>query len=187
VATAAPTAPTDNTVALPKFSYPIAGVTVKYFSIDGDTPYALLQADEAASSKACNMDSLACFYDSYSWSFAGRTDASGLFVISSVDLIASYTIILPNWTSPARVSSDLIAWWKPVMDHIVWHESQHLAIAREYAPKIKAALLKARSKAASMAAAQAVLDDLKTAQDDFDAQQKVAGWSYPLYSGTWGN
>jgi len=177
-------------VTLPKFSYPIAGVTVEYLSIAGDSPYALLEADEAASTKACDIDSLACFYDSYSWSFTGRTDDSGVFVISSVDLTASYTIILPDWTSPAQVPAALVAWWKAVMDHIVWHESQHLAIAREYAPKIKTAMLNARTNAgskAAAAAAQAVLDDEKAAQEDFDAQQKAAGWSYPLYSGPWGN
>jgi predicted secreted Zn-dependent protease len=186
-ATAAPTAPPADTVALPKFSYPIAGVTVKYLAIDGDTPDALIEADETASTQACKMDSLACFYDSYSWSFAGQTDAaSGVCAVSSVDLTASYMIILPNWTSPARVPAALVPWWKLVMAHIVWHESQHLAIAREYTPKVKAALLNGPcTNAGSKAAAQAVLDDLKAAQDAFDAQQTAAGWSYPPYSGPW--
>ena len=187
VATAAPTAPPDDTVALPRFSYSVTGVTVKYLPIAGDTPYALLQADEAASTKACKVDSLACFYADYSWSFTGRTDDNGVFVISSTDLIISYTIILPNWTSPARVPAILVSWWKAVMDHIVWHESQHLAIAREYAPQIKVAMQNARTGAGSSAATQAVLDDENAAQDAFDAQQKAAAWQYPLYSGTWGN
>jgi predicted secreted Zn-dependent protease len=175
-------------VILPKFSYPIAGVTVKYLPINGDTPYALIEADEASSTQACQIDSLACFYPSYSWSFAGRTDAaSGVFVITSVDLTISYTIILPNWTGPAQVPAALVAWWKLVMDHIVWHESQHLAIAQEYAPKIKAALLNASTSADAKVAVQVVIDDLTAAQDAFDAQQTAAGWSYPSYSGPWGN
>ena len=71
------------------------------------------------------------------------------------------------------------------MAHIVWHESQHLAIAREYTPKVKAALLNGPcTNAGSKAAAQAVLDDLKAAQDAFDAQQKAINWQYPPYNGT---
>jgi predicted secreted Zn-dependent protease len=176
-------------VALPKFSYPVAGATVKYFSIDGDTPYALLVADEAASTKACKADSLACFYPNYEWSLARPVNvASGVCAATSIEMNYSYTIVLPNWTSPARVPAALVAWWKLVMEHIVWHESQHLAIAREYTPKIKAALWSAACTSASfMAAGRAVLDDENAAQDAFDAQQKAAGWSYPLYSGLWGN
>ncbi len=189
VATTAPTDPPPaGTVALPKFSYPIAGVTVEYFSIDGDTPDALIDATEAGGTKACKMmDSLACFYPSYSWSYAGRTDAaSGVCAVSSVDLTASYTIILPDWTSPARVPAALVPWWKLVMAHFVWHESQHLAIAQNYAPKIKAALLNGPCAHATVnAEAQAVLDDLSAAQNVFDAQQTAAGWSYPPYSGPW--
>ena len=130
---------------------------------------------------------MAVCYDSFSWSFVGLTDvASGVCVISSVDLTASYTIILPDWTSPARVPAALVPWWKLVMAHIVWHESQHLAIAREYAAKVKGALLNGPcTNAGSKAAAQAVLDDLKTAQDAFDAQQTAADWQYPPYSGPW--
>jgi predicted secreted Zn-dependent protease len=184
--TEAPTDPTDDTVALPKFSYPVAGATVKYFSIEGDTPYALLQADEAASSKACNLkDSRACFLPGYRWSFVGQTDVtSGVCVVKSVDLTASYTIILPNWTSPARVPAVLVAWWKLVLDHIAWHESQHLAIAQEYAPKVKAALQNT-SCSGFAAASRAIRDDIDAAQDVFDAQQKAINWQYPPYSGTW--
>ena len=172
-ATAAPTDSLADTVALPKFSYPIAGVTVKYFSITGDTPDALTEADETASTQACKGDSLACFNDSYRWSFVRLIDmASGVCVVKSVDLTASYSITLPNWTGPARVPAALVAWWKLVMDHIVWHESQHLAIALEYAPKIEAAL-QSSSCAGLNAAAQAVIDDLRAAQNVFDAQQKA--------------
>ena len=187
-ATAAPTDPPADTVALPRFSYPVTGATVKYFSIAGDTPSALLKADVAASSKACNMeDSMACFSPGYSWRFFIKTKVtSGGCANTSIEISSNYTIILPNWTSPARVPAGLVAWWKLVMDHIVWHESQHLAIAQEYAPKIKAALLSAPCTAAGFnAAGQAVLDDITAAQAAFDAQQNATVWEYPPYSGPW--
>jgi predicted secreted Zn-dependent protease len=132
---------------------------------------------------------MACFYDSYTWNLTEQTDAaSGVCVINSVELTASYTIVFANWTSPARVPTALVPWWKLVMDHFVWHESQHLAIAREYVPKIKAALLNSPCTAAgAKAAAQVVLDDLKAAQNAFDAQQKAVNWQYPPYTGPLGN
>jgi predicted secreted Zn-dependent protease len=101
-------------------------------------------------------------------------------------LTIAYNIILPNWNSPSRVPSALPAWWKTVLDHIVWHESQHLAIARRYAASLKAALLAGPcDNAGSTTAFKSAEAPLEAAQKKFDAQQQAAGWTYPNYSGSW--
>ena len=76
----------------------------------------------------------------------------------------------------------LVKWWKVLFAHIVWHESQHLAIARGYATKFKTAILAGPCDRAGEAKIVAQVESkLEAAQKAFDASDK--GWVYPLYDG----
>jgi predicted secreted Zn-dependent protease len=133
------------------------------------------------------MDSLACFHDVYEWTYMGSTDSkSGVCKITSVNLVATYTITLPRWSGPAQVPTALVSWWKPVLAHFVWHESQHLAIAQSYFDSLRAAILAGPcTDAGSTAAFKAAQLPLTAAQAAFDAAQQAANWQWPPYSGPW--
>lgn len=179
--------PTDATVALPRFPVSIKGVKLVWFSVKGTTPAALINSMEAGAAKPCVAGALACFDDAYSWTTTGSVDpVSGVCTVTSVDLTITYTITLPKWNRPSRVPAALVPWWKQVLAHIVWHESQHLAIAKKYAPSIKAAALNGPcTSAGSKAAVNAAMVPMEKAQKAFDAQQTAANWQYPAYDGTW--
>ena len=178
--------PVNGNVSLPRFPVSIKGATIVWFGISGDNPGALIASDEAASSVACDMESLACFHDTYKWNSSRSVDPkSGVCKITSVNLNATYTITLPRWSAPAKVPAALVAWWKQVLAHFVWHESQHLAIARSYAASIKAAIMAGPCTNSGLAAAKAALARLAKAQDAFDAAQKTANWQWPSYTGPW--
>ena len=177
--------PAYGSVSLPRFPVSVKGATIVWFRISGDNPGALIASDQAASKVACDMDSLACFHDTYKWTSSRSVDPkSGVCKITSVNLSATYTITLPRWSAPTRVPAALVAWWKQVLAHFVWHESQHLAIARRYAASIKAAIMAGPCTNSGLAA-KAALARLTKAQDAFDAAQKTANWQWPSYTGPW--
>jgi predicted secreted Zn-dependent protease len=176
----------DGLVALPSFPVSIPGVSVDRYAVSGSAPQALINGMTSIGSKSCGLEALACFYDRYSWTLTGSATSGGTCTVSAVNLTITYNIILPSWTSPSRVPAALPAWWQQVQGHIVWHESQHLAIARSYAESLKKALLNGPcDNAGSTAAFKAAQAPLQAAQNSFDAQQHDAGWTYPPYSGPW--
>jgi predicted secreted Zn-dependent protease len=178
----------DGLVDLPRFPVSVSGTDLSYYAISGSAPAALINGMESGGSKACGLgEALACFYDQYKWTMTGSTNVeTEKCTVSSVNLTITYNIILPSWNSPSRVPAALPAWWGKVLDHIVWHESQHLAIARGYAASLKAALLAGPcDTAGSTAAFKAAEAPLDSAQESFDAQQRAENWSYPSYPGPW--
>lgn len=180
-------APTSDRVARPAFPVSVAGASIEYFKVSGDSPASLIASLQTASKGVCDAASLACFSDTYTWNYMPSTDPkSGVCTITSVNLTAAYTITLPSWSSPDSVPAALVPWWKQVLDQLVWHESQHLAIAQSYAASIKAAMAAGPcTESGSRAAGQAALVPLTAAQDDFDAQQGAINWQWPDYSGPW--
>ena len=181
-------APTSDRVARPAFPVSVRGAVIAWFSVTGDSPASLIASLQAAGTAACNLDSSwACFSGTYTYTYTPSTDPkSGVCTITSVDLTPTYTIILPRWSAPDRVPAALVDWWKQVLAQLVWHESQHLAIAQSYAPSIKAAIAAGPcTEAGSKAAAKAAMVPLTAAQDDFDAQQGAINWQWPDYSGPW--
>jgi predicted secreted Zn-dependent protease len=176
VATIGPPVPTaiSPDIALPVLKAKISGVTIKYYSITGSTRSALINGVTTKGPVTCgSADAAGCFHDSFSWSYQTTTDATTQACsVTSVTFKATYTITLPKWAGPARVPRTLAAWWKPVFDHILWHESQHLAIARTYASKIKAAIAGGPcDQAGQNKLIDPISAELEAAQKAFDTSQ----------------
>jgi len=166
-------------VDLPDISVRIDGVSIEYYAISGTSKNALI-SDMKSKGAACGLsDADACFYDTLSWKSQKTIDpSSGTCSVSSVDFTATYTIELPKWTGPAQVPASLATWWKAVLAHFVWHESQHLAIAQSYVPQFKQAILAGPCDQASQnKIAGALNDQLNAAQSAFDAKDK--SWTWP--------
>jgi len=160
----------------------IAGVSVKYYAISGASEDVLISAMAAQGPKACGIArAFACFYHTFTWSYQGKMEPSaGTCSVASVSFTATYTISLPKWTGPSRVPADLVAWWKVVLEHFVWHESQHLAIAESYVPKLKQAIVRGPcDQAGQNKVTNALQAQLDAAQNAFDAQDR--SWTWPPY------
>lgn len=174
VPTIAPPVPTaiNPEIALPALKAKYSGATVKYYSITGSTEAELISQMTTKGPVACGItDAAGCFLDSFSWSYTGTTKA-GVCSVTSVTFTAKYTVTLPKWSGPARVSRTLAAWWKTVFNHIAWHEGQHLAIAKKYASKMKAALAAGScDEPTQKAAFDALSSQLEAAQKAFDTSQ----------------
>jgi predicted secreted Zn-dependent protease len=171
-------------VALPRFPVSIPGVSVKYYAISGASEDALVSVMLTKGPKACAIaDAVACFYPKFIWNYQSRIEPrTGVCSVTSVTLTVTYTISLPQWTGPSRVPAALAAWWKLVLDHVAWHESQHLAIAESYVPKLKQAILGGPcDQAGQDKVTSAVLARLEAAQNAFDVQQR--SWTWPPYGG----
>lgn len=171
---------TPDTVALPKIPVKIPGVTVVYYSITGVTNGDLIGAMTAGGPKLCDgEEALACFHGSYKWTWTG-TGSTSVCSVLSVTWTPTYRISLPKWSGPAHVSAALVAWWKELFAHIVWHEEQHLAIARSYEAKFKAAIKGGPCNEVALSKSIAAVETkLDAAQAAFDASE--SGYSYPPY------
>jgi predicted secreted Zn-dependent protease len=167
-------------VALPVIPVAISGVTITYYSISGSTENELIDAINAGGPGACKLeDAAACFYPTFAWSYSGSVDASsGVCSVKSVTFKATYSIILPKWVSPARVSTALATWWKKVMDHIIWHETQHFIIARDTAAKLTSGIAGGPCDQAGQNKITARLNaQLEADQNAFDAKDR--SWTWP--------
>ena len=175
-------------VVLPHFPDSIPGVSVNYYTISGSSEDDLISAMLAKGPTVCGIaDAAACFSSTFSWNDqvewkyqAGTELSAGVCSVTSVNFTATYTINLPQWTGPSRVPAALVAWWKLVFDHIVWHESQHLAIAESYVPKFEQAILGGPCDQPGQGEETSALSaQLEAAQNAFDVQQQ--SWTWPPY------
>jgi predicted secreted Zn-dependent protease len=178
---------TAKLVALPKLSEKISGATaIKYYAIKGDSPNDLhKQMGRYGDDHCSDNDAIACVHISYRPRVISsfQDPYSGSCKITDVRIEARYVVWLPRWTKPSHVYPELLAWWRKVLDHIAWHEGQHIKIARSRFPALRDKLEGAScAKADSIVNAfDARLDD---AQDAFDAKDR--SWSSPTYSGPGG-
>ena len=90
---------------------------------------------------------------------------------------------MPRWTKPSRVYPELLAWWRKVLDHISWHEGQHIKIQKTFQRQVEdvagwQGLLSSRRDP------QEVEADVTRAQDAFDSKDR--SWVYPTYTGPGG-
>jgi predicted secreted Zn-dependent protease len=158
----------------------ISGVAVSYYSITGSTEDALISEVLSSGPTYCKMsDAAACFGDSFKWSYTTTTSpGTSLCSVSNVNFSATYSMIFPKWVGPSRVSAALATWWRKVMDHFVWHESQHLAIAKSYVPKFQAAIVGGPcDKTGQDALINPLSAQLSADQAAFDASDH--GWTWP--------
>lgn len=183
IPTLPPTPAPPTTVKLPTFPVNISGINLDFYTITGSDANTLIAAIESKGPASCGIgDAAACFRPVFTWSYQGSVDAkTGTCTVTSAKVSAVYTITLPQWVGPARVPAGLVDWWKLVQGHIVWHESQHLAIARDYVPKFQAALMAGScDRTAEGNAVAAVEAKLEAAQKAFDASDH---YTWPPYKG----
>jgi predicted secreted Zn-dependent protease len=167
----------------PTIPVSIPGVNISYYNISGADGNTLLNAMIAQGAAACQLsDAAACFYDSFKWTYTGDT-TDGVCKVTKVNFTATYNMILPHWTGPSPVPQALISWWKTVFNHIVWHESQHLAIARTYAQKYQDTILAGPcDQAGQNNLTRPIGAQLQAAQAAFDVQDHN-NWVWPPYNG----
>jgi predicted secreted Zn-dependent protease len=173
--------PTPPTVPLPKLTGKVKGATkVKYFRVTGDSPDALLDSTVQKSKAACKSDdTLACVLlrPKIHWTDWTRV-ATGACTIGSPQVDFVSTVHLPRWKSAARVEPSLLAWWKKMVNHMAWHEGQHISIANRYEAKLAKAMDGQRCSAANKIIKKWFRAE-RAAQAKFDA--KDALWAYPEY------
>ncbi|MEX0629116.1 MAG: DUF922 domain-containing protein [Chloroflexota bacterium] len=108
---------------------------------------------------------------------------TGACTMTGATYSATYEAMLPRWVSPPSVHPTLLAWWRQLLDHITWHESQHVHIFEEYLGE-----LGPRVTALPCGLWQTLVEDwtsdVTAAQAAFDASE--ANWyqNYP-YTGPW--
>jgi predicted secreted Zn-dependent protease len=138
---------------LPRLTATVSGATVDYFAVRGDTSvelavsvaigggsacgsidYEWVRGDARPS--ACTLTSLTDVRNAIRYAVA----ADGSCRITRADFKIAFTVYMPRWTSPARVPSRLVDWWRRIIDFIADHEAGHVRIGRDYIRKLNARL-----------------------------------------------
>ena len=174
------------TVALPKLSAKVAGATkIRYFSVVGDSPIDLIDQTVDKSKPFCkSADTLACTLNSVQPRWIETTNVgTGSCKVTSVRVVYKATVSLPRWTGPSRVQPALIAWWKTFLDHLAWHEGQHITIQKSHDSKLRSLLVGHKCSTARAIIAKWERG-YKVAQDQFDIKDQ--SWEYPEYTGPGG-
>jgi predicted secreted Zn-dependent protease len=153
---------------------------VTFYPVSGSTEMGLISSVLSGGPNNCGGEpgAAACFYHTFNWTYKISVDAqTQVCTVTSVAFTPAYWIVLPEWTSPAQVSPALAAWWRKSVDHFVWHESQHLAIAQGYVEQYKSAILAGPCKSADQVPVLApITARLAADQDAFDASDR---WAWP--------
>ena len=63
--------------------------------------------------------------------------ATGACTIVAPRVTRTSTVYLPRWVSHEAVQPALLAWWQKMVDHMAWHEGQHIKIRKSYDSKLK--------------------------------------------------
>jgi len=106
--------------------------------------------------------------------------ATGICTMTGVVSSTRYQATVPQWTSPANVPPELLAWWQVVLEHIRQHEGEHIRIFADFV-----SILPGRVAGQPCSSWEPIVNawstDVVSAQAAFDAVE--AGWDLPLYSG----
>ena len=106
--------------------------------------------------------------------------ATGACTLTGATVSVSYVATLPQWSAPPAVSAALLDWWTVVLEHIRWHEEQHVRIFTEQFARLPAMLAGAPCSDAEAIFAQ-LTNDMTAAQEAFHVQD--ASWAPPPYPG----
>ncbi len=122
----APPSSGSQRVALPTMTVEVPSATrVRYFTVVGDTPGALLRQTLRNSRRSCGgKDALACVslktkVGQVRTKVDPRTRSC---TFASVDITFSATVYVPRWTRPARVPAALVEWWRQELERSALHE-----------------------------------------------------------------
>lgn len=174
-------------VALPLLWVDVWNADEIYHAISGRNPIELVNSSNAAAPLLCGDHSgqaTACAGPTQ-WDFEPAyyyDPGAGSCTLLGVEAHVVYAAYLPQWTSPAAVPPELLAWWQQVLEHIRWHEEQHIRIFADYVAQLPG-LYSGQPCDAQQAIIDAWSADLQSAQDAFDAGEY--NWQPPLYGGPW--
>ena len=186
-----PAAEPGDLVALPVIDVAVEGATIEYFDVDGSTATQLLESVAFGGVRACgeidyewhegDARPAACavsrFPDFEDGLREGR-DADGDCVVVEAEIEGRYTVHLPRWVAPSRVSAALLAWWREVVEFIRVHEAVHVEISRDAVDRLEADLDGADcDDARSIIGAWA--RELEAAQAAFDRAEYAEPWPEP--------
>lgn len=170
-------------VALPLLTVDVWNAAEVYHSITGRNPNDLTSA--AGLNAPPNCDGHAACAGPATFDVIPEyiaDPATGTCTLLGAVARVSYAAYIPQWTSPDYVPPELLTWWSQVLEHIRWHEEQHIRIYADNVSRLDA--LYAGQPCAAAEAIQATwLADVQAAQDAFHVQD--AGWQLPQYSGPW--
>ena len=185
IPTASPPPP-PALVALPRLTEKVPGVTtVKYFPVNAASPAGLLDNVVLRSKASCkSADTLACVdqRDSIRWTERTRL-ATGACTIVAPKVSLRSTVYLPQWVGPKQVQPALLEWWKRMVDHLAWHEAQHIKIEKSWDSKLKTMMVGRKCSSAN-SIIRKWQASRSAAQDAFDV--KDASWPYPAFTGPGG-
>ena len=185
------TTPPTEFVALPELTVEIRGIdAIDYYAITGRNPDEL---NESMKDGGPAGDHPA--FEGYQDIAAQvEPDFESLVPTFSVDRVtgscrvtglaggATYRAVMPQWTAPARVPAALLAWWEEVLEHIRWHEEQHVRINDASIERLRTGI-DGQPCTRVDAITTRWADDLNEAHLDFDREDDA--WLPPLYLGPW--
>lgn len=181
----------DPFVALPRLSVRIWHASVRYFSIGGKNPGQLETSDQKNIPRAAEGDKVpnAFAYTEVATDSLQPTyiadPFSGSCTMLGLTGKLTYRVTIPRWISPARVLPQLLSWWKLVLEHVRWHEEQHVRIFEKWVPVLaKRFAGKPCSSATSIETRWSA--DMTAAQNAFDFTERTWYLRYP-YNGPWIN
>lgn len=172
-------------VPLPALTVDVWNAGEEYFAISGTNPNELIASAETNIPPKClewSGEAMACAGPSTQSVDPTYTvnQTTGACTMTGATVTVTYTATLPQWTSPPAVPSELLAWWQTVLEHIRWHEEQHVRIFTEQFGRLPTLLT-----GHPCSEAEAVLDrwtsEMIAAQEAFHAVD--ANWRPPPYSG----
>ena len=178
-------------VELPKLTVDIDGVdSVEYYPIQGTNPDELDQSmrddgpagdhpafegyQDIAAEVIPNFDSLEPTFS--------VDRVTGSCRVTGLTGTATYRAVMPQWVAPDRVPAGLLAWWEEVLEHIRWHEEQHVRLNEASIERLRSGL-DGQPCPRVDAITTRWANDLNEAHLDFDRDDDA--WLPPLYPGPW--
>jgi predicted secreted Zn-dependent protease len=175
---AATPAPSFATVALPKLTVKVPGAkSVRYYQVTGSTPDELV----ISMNERCSAQSWACVETSYTVNWKTSTNlGTGACKVTAASVNLKPIANIPQWSSPAQVYPELLAWWKQVLAHITADQAKYIKIQQAADKKISSLLVGQKCSAAN----GIILKWKRTTAASvakFAAQD--ANWQLPEYTG----
>lgn len=120
------------------------GVTVKTFTIGGQTPSAIIQSmnERGPYSEWVGGRASATTQARPDYRFRlGSTTAGGCTLVATGNpvVVIRYTVTLPKWSAPSGISRSTIDYWNDLIVEIASHERHHVEIYRAAAKELNAA------------------------------------------------
>jgi predicted secreted Zn-dependent protease len=184
-ALASPATAASDLVPLVPLTIDVWNADERYFSVSGSTP------DEIVASARANVPadpsgaarSTMAYVGPITWEHRPayvQDPATGSCTMTAVASTVTYQATLPQWTSPASVSGDLVAWWQAVLEHVRAHESEHVRIFEIYVDALSDRVAGQPCEAWDAIIGQWTAD-LTAAQSAFDVAE--SHWSLPAFAG----